>query len=143
LLFKQSKNSGKSAPVNSTQNFFVFASVLYVFGLPGDLAGGQATAVSLVNSDKSHQSHSHLVTHERQLQAAMPRAEALAASFTLPKNKLLRIGLLMKVKFKTRDLWSVEKGGGDLQEDMMALDVLSSVSSAIGDGIRSGEEGLR
>jgi hypothetical protein len=50
----------------------------------------------------------------------------------------------MKVKFKTWDLWSVvEKGGGDLQEDMMALDVLSSVSSAIGDGIRSGEEGLR
>jgi hypothetical protein len=44
----------------------------------------------------------------------------------------------MKVKFKTWDLWSVvEKGGGDLREDMMALDVLSSTSSAIGDGIRS------
>jgi hypothetical protein len=35
--------------------------------------------------------------------------------------------LLMKVKLKARGLWSaVESGGGDHQEDMIALDVLSS-----------------
>jgi hypothetical protein len=35
--------------------------------------------------------------------------------------------LLMKVKLKARRLWAaVEKGGGGLQEDMTALDVLSS-----------------
>jgi hypothetical protein len=33
----------------------------------------------------------------------------------------------MKVKLKARGLWAaVEPGGGDLQDDMMALDVLSS-----------------
>jgi hypothetical protein len=34
----------------------------------------------------------------------------------------------MKVKLRAQGLWTVvEKGGGDVQEDMMALDALSSV----------------
>jgi hypothetical protein len=46
---------------------------------------------------------------------------------TLTKTNYLDWALLMKVKLKARGLWAaVEKGGGDLQEDMMALDVLSS-----------------
>jgi hypothetical protein len=40
---------------------------------------------------------------------------------------LKQITLLMKVKLRARGLWTVvEKGGGDVQEHMMALDALSS-----------------
>jgi hypothetical protein len=46
---------------------------------------------------------------------------------TLTKTNYSDWVLLMKVKLKGRGLWSaVESGGGDHQEDMMALDVLSS-----------------
>lgn len=46
---------------------------------------------------------------------------------TLTKTNYSDWALLMKVKLKTRGLWAaVEPGGGDLQDDMMALDVLSS-----------------
>jgi hypothetical protein len=47
---------------------------------------------------------------------------------TLTKTNYLDWTLLMKVKLKARGLWAaVNSGGGDRQEDMMALDVLSSV----------------
>jgi hypothetical protein len=43
----------------------------------------------------------------------------------LTSTNYLDWALLMMVKLKTRALWSaVEKGGVDMQEDMMALDVL-------------------
>jgi hypothetical protein len=46
---------------------------------------------------------------------------------TLTKTNYSDWALLMKVKLKARGLWStVETSGGDHQEDMMALDVLSS-----------------
>jgi hypothetical protein len=46
---------------------------------------------------------------------------------TLTKTNYSDWVLLMKVKLKGRGLWSaVESGSGDHQEDMMALDVLSS-----------------
>jgi hypothetical protein len=46
---------------------------------------------------------------------------------TLTKMNYSDWALLMKVKLKARRLWAtVEKGGGGLQEDMTALDVLSS-----------------
>jgi uncharacterized membrane protein YgcG len=46
---------------------------------------------------------------------------------TLTKTNYSDWALLMKVKLKVRGLWSViEFGGGDHQEDMMTLDVLSS-----------------
>jgi hypothetical protein len=46
---------------------------------------------------------------------------------TLTKMNYSEWALLMKVKIKGRGLWStVETGGGDHQEDMMALDVLLS-----------------
>jgi hypothetical protein len=46
---------------------------------------------------------------------------------TLTKTNYSDWALLMKMKLKARGLWSaVESGGGDHQEDMMALDVLSS-----------------
>jgi hypothetical protein len=46
---------------------------------------------------------------------------------TLTKTNYSDWALLMKVKLKARGLWSViEFGGGDHQEDMMTLDVLSS-----------------
>jgi hypothetical protein len=46
---------------------------------------------------------------------------------TLTKTNYFDWVLLIKVKLKARGLWSaVETGGGDHQEDMMALDVLSS-----------------
>jgi hypothetical protein len=46
---------------------------------------------------------------------------------TLTKTNYSDWALLMKVKLKARGLWStVETDGGDHQEDMMALDVLSS-----------------
>ncbi len=48
---------------------------------------------------------------------------------TLTKTNYSDWTLLMKVKLKARGLWSaVESGGGDHQEDMMALDVLSSAA---------------
>jgi hypothetical protein len=46
---------------------------------------------------------------------------------TLTKMNYPDWALLMKVKLRVRSLWSaVDKGGGDLHEDMMALDVLSN-----------------
>jgi hypothetical protein len=46
---------------------------------------------------------------------------------TLTKTNYSDWALLMKVKLKAKGLWlAVESGGGDHQEDMMALDVLSS-----------------
>jgi hypothetical protein len=46
---------------------------------------------------------------------------------TLTKTNYSDWALLMKVKLKARGLWAaVEPGGDDLQDDMMALDVLSS-----------------
>jgi hypothetical protein len=46
---------------------------------------------------------------------------------TLTKTNYSDWALLMMVKLQARGLWSaVDPGGGDDQEDMMALDVLSS-----------------
>jgi hypothetical protein len=46
---------------------------------------------------------------------------------TLTKTNYSDWALLMKVKLKAHGLWStVEKGGDDEMEDMMALDVLAS-----------------
>ena len=45
---------------------------------------------------------------------------------TLTKTNYSDWALLMKVKLKARGLWSaVDPGGGDAQEDMMALELLS------------------
>jgi hypothetical protein len=45
----------------------------------------------------------------------------------LTKTNYSNWALLMKVKLKARALWSaVEKGGADVQEEMMALDALCS-----------------
>jgi hypothetical protein len=50
---------------------------------------------------------------------------------TLTKTNYSDWALLMMVKLKARGLWSaVEPGGGDEQEDMMALDILSNVVPA-------------
>jgi hypothetical protein len=47
---------------------------------------------------------------------------------TLTKTNYADWALLMKVKLRARDLWTtVEKGGSNVQEDMMVLDALSSV----------------
>jgi hypothetical protein len=46
---------------------------------------------------------------------------------TLTKTNYSNWALLMKVKLKAHGLWvAVEPGSGDLQDGMMALDVLSS-----------------
>jgi hypothetical protein len=46
---------------------------------------------------------------------------------TLTKSNYPDRALLMKVKLKARGLWeAINSGGGDKQEDMMALDALSS-----------------
>jgi hypothetical protein len=45
----------------------------------------------------------------------------------LTKTNYSDWALLMKVKLWAQGLWSaVDRGGGDLQEDIMALDVLAS-----------------
>jgi hypothetical protein len=50
---------------------------------------------------------------------------------TLTKTNYSDWALLMMVKLKARGLWSaVEPGGGDEQEDMMALDILSNAVPA-------------
>jgi hypothetical protein len=47
---------------------------------------------------------------------------------TLTKTNYADWALLMKVKLRARGLWTtVEKGGSNVQEDMMVLDALSSV----------------
>jgi hypothetical protein len=49
------------------------------------------------------------------------------ANPVLTKINYSNWALLMKVKLKTRVLWSVvEKGGADVEEDMMTVDTLCS-----------------